>query len=219
MKLPAGYFDVAEVFRTYWHAYGGVSALVRSPYLHVAVLLLAITAHSWLSPGWWDTVVAVIPNLLGFTLGGFAIFIGFGDENFRRLMATVDEESSEPSPYLGLCSTFVHFVVVQALALAVAVIAKGLWFYAPWMDPVRPALPYLNAVGGAIGYGLFLYALMSVLAAAMHLFRIAGIYVTWADHVKGNGAGQLQSDRCSQLHSAPTAEHDERDPSAQDVRQ
>ena len=171
------YKGVADIFKVYWAAYGGLGSLLRSPYLHLALVLLAFTAPFWLRPNWWDQCLAVLPNLLGFTLGGFAIFIGFGDEKFRALLA--EDDGAPVNAYVALCATFVHFIVVQSLALLAAVLAKAWWFYAPWMDPLRSALPLLNGLGAAIGYGLFLYALCSVLAATMHIFRIARMYAVF----------------------------------------
>lgn len=177
------YKGVAAIFKVYWAAYGGLGALLRSPYIHLSLVCLALTWNTWWAPtcvtgggcaAWWDQNLSVLPNVLGFTLGGFAIFIGFGDEKFRALLA--EDDGAPVNAYVALCATFVHFIVVQALALLVAVLAKAWWFYAPWMDGLRPALPILNGLGGAIGYGLFLYALCSVLAATMHIFRIAHMY-------------------------------------------
>lgn len=178
------YAGVVKILKRYWLAYGGFSALWRSFYLHSALVLLALTFNTWAAPVcqpggscsfWWEQSIGVLPNLLGFTLGGFAIFIGFGDEKFKNELAA-PEPSSEPSVYLTLCATFVHFILVQVLALIFAVVAKSWWFYTEWMDPVRDALPWMNGVAGAIGYGLFLYAITSVVAATMQVFRIAGMY-------------------------------------------
>lgn len=168
------YKGVTAIFEVYWTAYGGLGALLRSPYLHAAAVLLVFTTPFWSMPLWWDQSLAVLPNLLGFTLGGFAIFIGFGDEKFRALLA--ENDGSPVNAYVALCATFVHFIVVQALALLAALLAKAWWFYAPWMDPVRSFLPFFNGLGSAVGYGLFLYALFSVIAATMHIFRIAHLY-------------------------------------------
>lgn len=171
------YKDVGDIFRRYWRAYGGAKALRRSPYLHLAALALVATYATWSVPDWWDQVISVLPNLLGFTLGGFAMFLGFGDEKFRALLAESDEDSpDEPSLYISLCATFVHFILIQILALLCALLAKSWWFVFDWPDAVRLILPYLNLLGGAIGYGLFLYAVTSVLAATMHVFRIATWY-------------------------------------------
>lgn len=200
------YKGTRDIFKLYWTAYGGLWAMLRSPYLHLAALVLALTWNTWWAPrcgangdciGWWDQNISVLPNLLGFTLGGFAIFIGFGDEKFRGLLADPDpsqpaEESALPNLYIGLCASFVHFILVQAIALLYAVVAKSWWFYAPFMDPVRDCLPAMNAIAGGIGYGLFLYALTCVLAATMHVFRIAKMYARFRSVVPSGQADKVQ---------------------------
>lgn len=179
------YEGVIDIFKRYWIAYGGLRELMHSPYLHVALVVLVITFNTWIAPicsqegsctAWWDQSLSVLPNLLGFTLGGFAIFTGMGDERFRALLASPGKTSNEPTIYVEVCSTFVHFILIQVLALLHAVIAKSWWFYAPWMDAIRSWLPCLNAIGGFIGYGLFLYAITSVMAATMQVFRITNWY-------------------------------------------
>lgn len=197
------YSSIFQIFKVYWAAYGGFNALLRSPYIHLSLVCLALTWNTWWAPScaaggsctaWWDQNLSVLPNVLGFTLGGFAIFIGFGDEKFRALLADPDPQDSDgetlPTMYLGLCATFVHFILVQALALLSAVIAKAWWFYTPLMDPFRDWLPWMNAMGGVIGYGLFLYALTSVVAATMHVFRIAMMYSQFRKHL---GVSQVES--------------------------
>lgn len=182
------YAGTRKIYKQYWTAYGGWKELVRSFYLLVALVLLPLTLPTWWTPtwengqwsAWWDHSLSVLPNLLGFTLGGFAIFLGFGDEKFRQLLSESDDgEAIEEIAYVGLCATFVHFIVIQTLALLFAVVAKSWWFYAEWMAPLRAYLPFLNALGGAFGYGLFMYALTSVIAATMHVFRIAILYANF----------------------------------------
>ncbi len=171
------YPHVTTIIRRYWQAYGGTRALIRSPYLHAALVLLVATYKFWSGPLWWDQVIGVVPNLLGFTLGGFAMFLGFGDEKFRALLAEPDDDDPDaPSLYVTLCSTFVHFVTVQLFALVAAVVAKSWWFVVEWPSSIAGVLPWLNLVGGGLGYGLFLYALTSVIAATLHIFRIATWY-------------------------------------------
>lgn len=177
------YRGVFEIFARYWHAYGGWHALRCSPYFHAAVALLVLTHHLWLNTAWWEIVIGALPNLLGFTLAGFAIFIGFGDERFRSLLAEPDEAGNQPTVFVSLCATFVHFIVIQIIALIYAVVAKSWWFYAEWMDAFRGVLPWANGAAGALGFGLFLYALTSVLAATMHVFRIASMYATYQRHI------------------------------------
>ena len=178
-----------KIFARYWSAYGGLYAVSRSFYLYLALGLLALTFKTWISPtysvisgswsAWWDQSFGVLPNLLGFTLGGFAIFIGFGDERFRSQLNTPEDERSQPTIYIKLCSTFVHFILVQVAALMCAIVAKSTWFYVEWNAHIQIALPLANAIFGAIGYGLFLYAITSILAATMHVFRIASMYAAF----------------------------------------
>lgn len=171
------YKGIRKIFARYWVAYGGLRALVRSPYLHMALLFLALTWGTWSEPNWWDQVLSVVPNVLGFTLAGFAMFLGFGDEKFRTLLATPDEESPQShSIYVSLCASFVHFIVIQMIALLLALLAKAWWFPFPWPDWIASQIKWLNLVGGAIGYGMFLYAVTSVLAATMSVFRVATWY-------------------------------------------
>lgn len=206
------YAGTFRIYRTYWDAYGGARALWRSLYVHAALLLLVAMTPTWLEPtavaagqwsAWWDQAIAVLPTLLGFTLGGFAIFIGFGDEKFRQLLSAAGSGESLPkNAYVQLCATFVHFIVVQILALIAALLCKSWWFYTPLMDPVRHLMPWANALAGALGYGLFLYALTSVLAATMHVFRIATLYAKF--QAKNNVTG-LERKCPSRPNTSPTS--------------
>lgn len=184
---PSMYEGVNDIFSKYWAAYGGVKALVRSPYLHAAILLLAITSYYWIFDSWWKDVKSVIPSLLGFTLGGFAVFIGFGDEKFRQLLAEPDESDNiatsptkhinrTQSIYTELCSTFVHFIVIQCISLLYSIVYESLQFYSPRIEPFRELVYFGTIFFSGIGFLLYLYALTSILAATMHLFRIATMY-------------------------------------------
>lgn len=187
------YKDVRAIFAVYWGAYGGTRALRRSPYLHVAMGCLVLTFPFWTTPLWWDQVISVLPNLLGFTLGGFAMFVGFGDERFKKVLTGVDPPAlpGEQSIFVEVCASFVHFLLVQLIALLFAIVVKAWWFYwSSWPAPVRAALPWLNGVAGAVGYGLFLYALTSVLAATMHVFRVSTAYETVLRYIEERSKAQ-----------------------------
>lgn len=179
------YSGPRKIFGRYWRAYGGFKSLLRSVYLHLAIVLCLLTAYTWHAPVcstqgacsyWWDYSLSILPNLLGFTLGGFAIFIGFGDERFHQALAQGDPDSPKETMYVRLCATFVHFILVQITALIFAVLTKSLWFYWPFLDKYRSYINLLNGIVGLIGFGLFLYSLTLVLAATMHVFRIASMY-------------------------------------------
>ena len=179
------YQGIRESFKAYWDAYGGLHAQMRSPYLHGALLLLLVTVPMWVFPlftysdsekQWWSMSISVLPNLLGFSLGGFALFVGFGDEKFKAILAAPEKDPNLPAIYVGLCASFVHFIVVQVFALIIAFVCKAWWFYSELMEPLRELLPWLNVGGGMIGFGLFLYAVMCALAATMQIFQVGIMY-------------------------------------------
>lgn len=166
----------------YWRSYGGALAVLRSPFFWVSVALAIVSFHYWLTDLWWDQVLSVLPNLLGFTLGGFAIFLAFGDERFLELISGQDPgDEDDVSPYLQVSATFLHFVLVQAASLMVALIAKATWFVLPGdLACVSAFLYQVRPIGDLLGYWLFLYGLCSAAAAALAIFRVA----YWFDRFK-----------------------------------
>ena len=180
------YLDVTKKIACYWQIYGGSRAFLRSPYLHVSLALSVVTANTWLFHCWWDTVLSVLPNLLGFTLGGFAIFLGFGDDKFKAAIAGNDpDETEDYSPYMSVTSTFLHFVFVQIVALLWALAAKGLHFDLPWTLPAEFFF-WIGSVGDFIGYWLFLYGLSLSAAAALAIFGVAGWFEAFHTDKKTN---------------------------------
>lgn len=177
------YSGVKKIFRRYWEAYGGKSALLSSPYLHLAAFLLVLTFHYWSTEKWWEQGLLVLPNLLGFSLGGFAMFLGFGDEKFRILLAESNDDRS-PSAYMKLCSSFVHFILIQFLALICAILARAFDFYFPWPEGLRQVITTGTYLFSGTGYLLFLYSITSMLAATMTVFRTCSWYEL---HQKNSG--------------------------------
>ena len=180
------YVGVREIISTYWRIYGGFYDLLRSPYLHVSIVFSLLLFPLWSSSGWWNDVLTIIPSIIGFSLGGYAIWLAMGDDSFRNLMCG-NIEGEESSPYLDINAAFVHFIVVQFLSLFVALTAKA-YYSLDYIPPeychffsvsIPIGLIYNNAklVLSFLGYFLFIYALMSALAATFAILR----YSTWYD--------------------------------------
>ncbi len=179
-NVRGSYRGIAEIITRYWVIYGGHAAVMRSPFFHLSFVLLLFTMDTWKSSSWWNDVISIVPNLLGFTLGGFAIFLGFGDEKFKGEIAGKDSaEDDKDSPYLSVSSTFLHFVFVQIVALLWALVAKGLHFSFsnPEIRAVADSLKLLWLLGDILGYWLFLYGICLGAAAGIAIFRVA----TWYD--------------------------------------
>lgn len=86
MNVFRQFSGARRTFQSYWKIYGGWRSVLGSPYLVVSIALTTVLAPLWLRPNWWGTVLGVMPNVLGFSLGGFAIFLAFGDDDFRHLI-------------------------------------------------------------------------------------------------------------------------------------
>ena len=189
------YKGVRKIFSRYWCSYGGWHSIKRSPYLHFAAVLNCVCYASWSgSEKWWETVVSILPNLLGFTLGGFAIFIAFGDEKFRALLVEETQEEVEQGKqplYESLCATFVHFILIQIMSLVFAMVRKSLDLVIVEDIRWQLVLETLNPLAGFFGHLLFLYAICSALAACMHVFRIA---VSYSDSVNYTLRKNIQED-------------------------
>ncbi|HHW7569579.1 hypothetical protein ACJ7Z2_05320 [Mannheimia glucosida] len=174
--LKDSYQGVSEIFQYYWDIYGGWRALLVSPYLHIAILLLIFTHHQWMSRDWWEQSLSILPNLLGFSLGGFAIFLGLGDEQFRAILAAKDE-NEKSSVYTVVSATFVHFILVQGLGIIFALLAKALAYQPIWLpDNYMFYFAYITPIFWGIGYLFLLYALTSMIAVVMAIFRCTRLY-------------------------------------------
>lgn len=181
--IKNSYAGVGSIFSRYWRAYGGSRALLSSPYLLVSILLAGAMYPFWLRESWWDTALSTLPNVLGFTLAGFTIWLGFGDEKYRTLISRAKPDRE--SPFMGVSAGFAHFVVVQILALLAALWAKAMNFPLPSDCWLHGHVRLIAIPGQYIGFLLFIYALMSALAATLGVLRAA----SWYDKKRRNGWG------------------------------
>lgn len=172
------YTDVKSIILRYWITYGGWPAVIKSPYLHLSLIFLALTSHYWLTSPWWEQPLSIVPSLLGFSLGGLAMLLSFGNTRFQTFVSERDKgPDSDPSALMSVAASFVHFMLLQLLALLVAIIFNSLYFYVPWLDPIRPFLVLCNILFSAIGYFIFLYSILSMVAAVFAVFRMT----SWFD--------------------------------------
>lgn len=166
-RLPKGYKDALDSWNIYWTRYGKWKALIGSPYLLLAVVTSAICYPLWFGLNdcyWFDLTLSIIPNMLGFTLGGYAILLAFSNRAFVREINKPDENNN--SLYQKANVTFVHFIVIQVLSLAVAVVARAWPSWAP--------------VLGVLGFTLLCYALYSAIAAALVILQLARVFGVFA---------------------------------------
>jgi len=182
------YKGIKDIIKRYWRYYGGWPSFFLSPYLLIALLINIIMYSIWTKVGWWDTVIAILPNILGFSLGGYAIWLAVGDEKFKIMLSNSRKEDNSDSVFMKVNASFVHFIFFQIFALCIALIAKSepltnlpllvkSWFTTNFLKMIIIE-KYLTYTAWFFGHFVFLYALLSALAATLAVFRVA----SWYDH-------------------------------------
>lgn len=181
------YRGTYKIVRRYWKEYGGWKAVLLSPYFHISAILTFLTSQYWLTQPWWEVSLSVLPNIIGFAVGGYAIWMGFGDENFRQRISQRSPLDGS-SPYLTVSAAFAHFVVVQLLALLIALFAKASQCSMPlphWISTMVASLGFstrleevLRPLFYGIGFLMLCYALMTAFAATFAIFRVSDWFVS-----------------------------------------
>ena len=167
------YKGVTQKFSRYWQNYGGIGALFCSPYLHISLLITLLSYNFWSNAGkaWWTHNLSILPNILGFTLGGFALFLGIGSDKFREILISMPSDNACTNPYSSAVAAFVHFAVVQLLAILVGVIGNAI------VPRLSNALTI--KIFGFVGYGLFVYSLTLALSVCLSIFSMANLYAQY----------------------------------------
>lgn len=147
-----------RAIRTYWTLYGGASALIRSPYFQIS-LLLTLFCFVIKDPksSAADVAVSVLPNLLGFTVGAMAIVLAFSS---AEIFISLAEEGEPQSFFMKLTANLVHFIGVQVTALLTGIVAKLIGL----------------ATLDFIAMFLLFYAVSVTFSAGLQLFQTAMIY-------------------------------------------
>jgi len=157
-----------------WQITGGLKMNIRSIDFWLAVFVWLLCSRYWILYPWWDQVISVMPNLLGFTLGGFAIFLGFGSDAFRGVISDDDEYKS---PYISVSAAFLIFVSMQLAALLYALAARGTHFDIPiCLKPLELWLLRGELLFSGFGYFLFIYSITLAFRSAMRIFRLSRWY-------------------------------------------
>jgi len=165
-----------SIWIRYWAAYGGVRGLVRSRYFWIAILGTGVTYGCWTSNDWWELPLQVIPNLLGFSIGGLAILIGVIQPETVALLAGREDK---PSPISQFTATFTHFVLVQGMSLFLAFACKAV--HANNWPPIVIGFP-IHYLAYAVSFFMFTYALTLTFATAIQIYRFSEILQMIARH-------------------------------------
>lgn len=156
-------------WREAWIGYGGWPALICSPYFLVAVALAGGSVFLGLKDRWVDLCLTIVPSILGFSIGGFAIFLAFGDDRFRALIAGPDDDG-KASPFLSATYQFTHFASCQVGAVLLALVARAVDDKLPPLGSTTLAFLGTLSVYYALLLGLALIASLLKLSRAFDRF-------------------------------------------------
>lgn len=169
MKFIKPYLHISSRLALYWSVYGGWRSLVLSPYFHLAIVFTVLSSNWQESLAWADDSLQILPSLLGFSLGGFAIFLAFSDHDFIQLLTDNNGPKTKThSAYLKICALFVHFILVQVVAIGIAVHAQSF--------NIEIENQWYKVLYSCIGYFLMSYAIFTTLATTLALFNLAILY-------------------------------------------
>lgn len=164
--------------KRYFDAYGGWRAIWGSP-LFLLSVFVGFAAHSyWVSPKWVDLTFSLIPSLLGFSLGTYAILFSLITNRMRKALRAV--KNSRGISYLEeINATFFHFIFMQTAIIFYAILFGGLKvdFFSRYIAKVAPAYEMLVwpicSLLSAFGMILLVYAVSLVVGAALTVYRLA----------------------------------------------
>jgi len=158
----------ANSIKKYWSTYGGLKALLTSPYLHISAVTTLICVLFWstnekaeYAVKASELAVSILPNLLGFTVGALAIVLAFSSADIFKVIA---EDGDPKSFFITLTANLVHFISIQVVALIVGILARII-------D---------NRILDITSLFFLIYAVLVTFSAALQLFQTAVIYNTKA---------------------------------------
>lgn len=164
-----------KLLQQYWQGYGRFKSLLHSPYFHIAIALTLITVGFWKDNAWWEHNLSILPNLLGFTLGGLAVFLCLGTEDLKIAMMQSNDGDATTSPYMKVISSFVHFSIIQTLAIIIGILANAASLTSKPNFVCDSINNFLGFIIGLVGYGLFFYSLLLAIALTLSIYKMSSL--------------------------------------------
>lgn len=162
----------------YFLAYGGWGSVLGSPLFFLSLVITAASYSQWWGEDWTDLSLSLLPSLLGFSLGTYAILFSLITARVKGAMRAVKDDR-EISALEQVNATFFHFIFVQVVSLLWAFSFKGTALFdlatyiAPLWPPALCIFQVARAVGAGIGFLLLIYSVSLMIGAALAIYRLA----------------------------------------------
>lgn len=186
-KVFQKYAGIYSALSQYWATYGAFRELCMSPFAHVALVVTLICFPIWWAGQWWATSLTVVPSVLGFSIAAFALLLGVGDDRFKQLLGR-DKKNGKSSTLKNTSAGFMHFIVVQVLAIIFALVGSAqpimkLLSFFPSFDHASSFAYFLGGLSKTfrfVGFFLLAYSLLTALAATLNIFTLATLFSKYA---------------------------------------
>lgn len=171
--------NVIKKIKKYFDIYGGFYAVFTSIYFWSAFIFNIFMINSWTSLCWIQNVKSIIPSIVGFSLGAYAILVGFGTDHFQKFISLKDQVKKETlkdkkeifkianTMYIHINTTFIHYILVQMLSLLLAVLCDSIF---------STKMNFIEILVSFIGNLMFIYSLTLSVAAVFVIFDVANLY-------------------------------------------
>ncbi|HEO1816766.1 TPA: hypothetical protein VAM31_004078 [Acinetobacter baumannii] len=181
------------LLKTYWNSYGGWPAIFTSPFTWLSLGITFFSYNFWSQEKWVDTPISILPNLLGFNLASYSIWLAFGNQRLNRILSKLKEGQSY-SKYLEINTSFIHFILVQIICLILAILLKtidlGSYFFSSNLACFNNLIiifEYAAVLLNGILFTLFFYSLCCMFAAILGFVGIAsGLDIIYRQEYKTN---------------------------------
>lgn len=155
-------FVALRPIKLYWAAYGGWREFFQSLYLYAALIFTVTTFPIWSkfdkdgNATWATMPTSILPNLLGFSMGGMAIMLAFAGS---RVFVYITEDGKKNSYFIKAVASFYHFIMAQTVAILLGIICQT----------------YSSLLLSFFGYLSMSYALLAAPATAAQIFNTARV--------------------------------------------
>lgn len=126
-----------------------------------------------------DDIISFLPNILGFTITGYALVVGFVQPDVLERI-TEKEEDSDYSLYQTMSSSFAVTILIQAISLITAFTFRYIDFisskvnYVPQISTL--IITFINTIGLAIIIFCLAFSLMMVIQIILNIFSFSQIH-------------------------------------------
>lgn len=169
----------ASRLRRYVHEFGGWEEIFGSPLFNLSLVIALLNWQYW-ENDWVDISRSLVPSMLGFSLGTYAIIFSILSPKLKRSLREVPNEKG--IPYLReMNATFFHYIIVQVTALMLGFLHSGtsLFIFTEMIfgrsQNLNSAFYAARILSGFAGTTLLIYSLLLAISAALIVYRLATI--------------------------------------------